>query len=54
MPNTQEGSRYSHMRPELMIQPEDVAQAVLLPFRLSPSAAPTELVLNRLHTPYEP
>lgn len=36
-----------------MIQPEDVAQAALLPLRLGPNAAPAELVLNRLQTPYQ-
>ena len=41
------------MKPELMITPEDVATAVLLPFRLSPNAVSAEVVLNRLHTPYE-
>jgi len=41
------------MDPGLMIQPEDVAQAALLAFRLGPSADPVELVLNRLQTPYQ-
>lgn len=49
----QEGTRYSKMEPGLMIQPDDVAQAALLAFRLSPAADPVELVLNRLQTPYE-
>lgn len=52
-PRVQEGTRYSRVEPGLMIQPEDVAQAALLAFRLSPAAAPVELVLNRLQTPYE-
>jgi len=41
------------MKPELMIQPEDVAEAVLLALRLGPQAVPSEVVLNRLQTPYE-
>ena len=49
----QEGTRYSRMDPGLMIQPEDVAQAALLAFRLGPTADPVELVLNRLQTPYQ-
>ncbi|KAL4440233.1 hypothetical protein ABPG75_003234 [Micractinium tetrahymenae] len=49
----QEGSRYEKVKPELMIQTEDVVQAVLLPLRLSLQATPAELILNRLQTPYE-
>lgn len=49
----QEGTRYRSMDPGLMIQPEDMVQAALLAFRLSPAADPVELVLNRLHTPYQ-
>lgn len=41
------------MKPELMITPEDVAQAALLPFRLSPNADPVEVVLNKMQSPYE-
>lgn len=52
MAAVQGGTRYSEMRPELMIQPEDVAQAVVLPFHLSSSADPVEIILNRLQTPY--
>lgn len=36
-----------------MIQAEDVAEAALLPFRLSLAAVPAEIVLNRMQTPYE-
>ncbi|KAI7840447.1 hypothetical protein COHA_005873 [Chlorella ohadii] len=53
MAREQEGTRYSRMDPGLMIQPEDVAQAALLAFRLGPTADPVELVLNRLQTPYQ-
>lgn len=49
----QEGTRYRSMDPGLMIQPEDMAQAALLAFRLSPAADPVEMVLNRLQTPYQ-
>lgn len=47
------GSRYAEVKPELMIQPEDVAEAALLAFRLGPKACPSEIVVNRLQTPYE-
>jgi hypothetical protein len=53
LPWAQGGTRYKEMKPELMIQPEDIAQAVLMPFRLSANAVPSNIVLNRLHTPYE-
>ena len=53
LPLLQEGSRYSEMKPELMIQPADVAEAALLPLALSPAADPVEVVLNRLQTPYK-
>lgn len=36
-----------------MIQLADIAEAALLPFRLSLAAVPAEIVLNRLQTPYE-
>lgn len=49
----QEGTRYSEMHPQHMIQPGDVAAAALLPFRLSAAADPLEVVLNRLQTPFE-
>ena len=49
----QEGTRYASMNPSQMIQPGDVAEAALLALRLGPAAAPAELVLNRLQTPYQ-
>ena len=32
-----------------MIRPEDIAQAALLPFRMSPKACPTDIVVQPSH-----
>jgi hypothetical protein len=38
---------------ERMIQPADVAEAALLPARLSPAAVPVELVMRVVMMPYK-
>lgn len=38
---------------ERMIQPEDIAQTALLPFKMSPSALPVEVVLKLALSAYE-
>lgn len=52
MASAQGGNRYEAVKPELMIQPADIAEAALLAFRLGPQATPAEIVVNKLRTPY--
>ena len=44
----------ARLLPDKMIKAEDVAEAALLPLVLGPRAAPVELVMKVLPSPYKP
>lgn len=46
-------ARNPHLLPDKMIRPEDVAEAALLPLHLGPSAAPVEVTLKCVLSPYK-
>ncbi|GAB4814231.1 hypothetical protein N2152v2_001277 [Parachlorella kessleri] len=48
MAHKQQGTRCDKVIPENMIQPEDVAEAALLPLRMT--AVPAEITLNKMHS----
>lgn len=44
------GCRSDTLDAEAMIHPEDIAEAALLPFRLSANAVPTQIVVRNART----